>query len=98
MQEFYTVENIKNMLTIGLNKAYNLVKSNGFPSIKIGNKYIVPKDEFENALTEEKLAGLKMHLTNLNAEKDDLEMHQLFDFIRANGISLNQAKSLMGNK
>lgn len=29
MQEFYTVENIKNMLTIGLNKAYNLVKSEG---------------------------------------------------------------------
>lgn len=52
----------------------------------------------EIALTEEKLAELKMHLTTLNAEKDDLEMHQLFDFIRANGISLDQAKSLMGNR
>lgn len=52
----------------------------------------------EIALTEEKLAGLKMHLTTLNAEKDDLEMHQLFDFIRVNGISLDQAKSLMGNR
>lgn len=48
MQEFYTVEDIKNMLTIGFNKAYNLVKSDGFPSIKIGNKYVVPKEEFNN--------------------------------------------------
>lgn len=35
------------MLTIGTNKCYTLVKSDGFPSIKIGNKYLVPKDEFE---------------------------------------------------
>ena len=46
-KKFYTVTEIKNMLTIGTNKVYNLIKSEGFPSIKIGNKYIVPKDEFE---------------------------------------------------
>lgn len=46
-KQFYTVTDIRNILTIGTNKAYNLIKSDGFPSIKIGRKYLVPKDEFE---------------------------------------------------
>lgn len=46
-KQFYTVTEIKKILTIGTSKCYNLVKSDGFPSIKIGNKYLVPKDEFE---------------------------------------------------
>lgn len=37
MQEFYTVENIKNMLTIGLNKAYNLLNPKGAIEFKITN-------------------------------------------------------------
>lgn len=45
--------------------------------------------------TEETLAQLKMLLSNQMAERDDLEMHQLFDFIRKNNISLDQAKDLM---
>lgn len=45
--------------------------------------------------TEETLAQLNMLLNNQIAERDDLEMHQLFDFIRSNNISLDQAKSLM---
>ena len=47
MQQFYTVTDIKNILTIGANKAYNLVNSDGFPSLRIGRKILVPKDEFE---------------------------------------------------
>lgn len=45
--------------------------------------------------TEETLAQLNMLLNNQIAERDDLEMHQLFDFIRSNNISLDQAKALM---
>lgn len=45
--------------------------------------------------TEETLAQLNMLLNNQMAERDDLEMHQLFDFIRKNNISLDQAKNLM---
>ena len=45
--------------------------------------------------TEETLAQLKMLLNNQMAERDDLEMHQLFDFIRKNNISLDQAKNMM---
>lgn len=47
------------------------------------------------AVTEEKLTQLRKHLATLNTEKDDLEMHQLFEFIRSNGITLEQAKALM---
>lgn len=46
-KQFYTVTEIKKILTIGTSKAYNLVRSEGFPSIKIGNKYLVPKNEFD---------------------------------------------------
>lgn len=45
--------------------------------------------------TEESLAQLKVLLNNQMAERDDLEMHQLFDFIRKNNISLDQAKNMM---
>lgn len=45
--------------------------------------------------TEETLAQLKILLSNQMAERDDLEMHQLFDFIRKNNISLDQAKNMM---
>lgn len=48
--------------------------------------------------TEETLAQLKMLLSNQMADRDDLEMHQLFDFIRKNNISLDQAKDMMTNK
>lgn len=44
---FYTVEDIKKMFDIGTTKAYNIIASDGFPSIKIGRKYIVPKEEFD---------------------------------------------------
>ena len=44
---FYTVQDIKQMFDIGTTKAYNLIVSDGFPSIKIGRKYIVPKEEFD---------------------------------------------------
>lgn len=44
---------------------------------------------------EESLAQLKVLLNNQMAERDDLEMHQLFDFIRKNNISLDQAKNMM---
>ena len=44
---------------------------------------------------EETLAQLNVLLNNQMAERDDLEMHQLFDFIRKNNISLDQAKNMM---
>lgn len=46
----YTVDEIKNMLGIGINQAYDLVKSGVFPVRKIGSKYVIPKAGFNNWL------------------------------------------------
>ena len=43
----YTIKDIQNYLGIGKNHAYKLFKLQGFPVIKIGKKYIIPKDLFE---------------------------------------------------
>lgn len=43
----YTIKDIQNYLGIGKNNAYKLLKLQGFPVIKIGKKYIIPKDLFE---------------------------------------------------
>ena len=47
------------------------------------------------AIAEEELAKLKMNLRNLESERDDLEMHQLFNLIKNNGISFEQAKNIL---
>lgn len=43
-----TTKQLCSVLQIGRDKAYALVKSKGFPSVRIGNRYIVP----EKALNE----------------------------------------------
>ena len=39
-------ETVKNVLGISISSAYELMHEKDFPSIKIGNKLIVPKDKF----------------------------------------------------
>lgn len=41
-----SVPDVADVLGIGRANAYELVRSEGFPTIKIGNRIIVPKDEF----------------------------------------------------
>lgn len=48
--------------------------------------------------TEETLARLNDELKVLFQEQDDLEMHQMLEQIRANGIDINQALELLANK
>lgn len=38
-----SVEDIQQMLRIGKNKVYDLLKNNSIKSIKVGKRYIVPK-------------------------------------------------------
>ena len=47
MNKMLTIKDIQNNLGIGKNNAYRLIKSPGFPTIKIGRKYLIPEDEFE---------------------------------------------------
>lgn len=46
----YTVNDLKNMLGIGLNQTYDLVKSGVFPVRKIGSKYLISKAGFNSWL------------------------------------------------
>ena len=48
--EFYTVRDIKEILHIGKNKAYALVGLQLFPTIKMENKLLIYKKEFEQWL------------------------------------------------
>ena len=44
--EVYTVADIQKLLKIGRDSAYELVKQDSFPSIKIKNQYRIPKESF----------------------------------------------------
>ena len=46
-KSFYTVTDVKNLTTLGRDKAYALMKSKGFPAIKLGRTYLVTKENFE---------------------------------------------------
>lgn len=48
----YNIKDIQEYLGIGKNNAYKLIKLPNFPVIKIGKKYIVPKDAFEEWLSK----------------------------------------------
>lgn len=42
--DILTVSDVMKILHIGRNKAYELLRSKEIPSIKIGKKYIIPKN------------------------------------------------------
>ena len=42
-----SVKDVAKYLHIGINQAYELVKSKNFPSFKIGQKYFIPEDAFQ---------------------------------------------------
>ena len=44
--ETLTVRDIKQILNISINAAYNLIHSKSFPVIRIGNSFRVPKEPF----------------------------------------------------
>ena len=47
------------------------------------------------AAKEVELQQLKNNLQDLELERDNLEMHQLFNLIKNKGISFEQAKSIL---
>ena len=44
--ETLTVRDIKQILNISINAAYNLIHCKSFPAIRIGNSFRVPKEPF----------------------------------------------------
>ncbi len=46
------VEEVASILGISRGGAFNLVKSRGFPSIRIGRRIVIPKEAFFNWMEE----------------------------------------------
>lgn len=53
LPELMTVKELQNYLGIGKDKAYALVKSKSFPSVKIGGRYYVIKSDFVSWLAKQ---------------------------------------------
>ena len=43
---FLNAETVANVLGIAKSSAYELMKEQGFPSLRVGNRLIVPKEKF----------------------------------------------------
>lgn len=48
--ELLTVKDIKENLGCGINRAYDIVNQKDFPKIKIGKRFYIPKDDYEEWL------------------------------------------------
>lgn len=48
----YTVDDIRKIFMIGRTKAYQLMSSNGFPTIKLNKKMLVEKNKLEEWITK----------------------------------------------
>lgn len=46
----YTVRETANILNIGMNKAYELIELKQIPVVRVGRKFLVPKQALENWL------------------------------------------------
>lgn len=46
----YSTKEVAQLLSIGMNKVYELLQQNKIPSVKVGKKYIIPRKAFENWL------------------------------------------------
>ena len=54
MKTVYTVKDLQEILSIGKNTAYALIKSNAFPVVKIMDTYRIPIEPFEKWLNGNK--------------------------------------------
>lgn len=48
-----SVKEVSKILGIGINQTYELVKKEGFPSFRVGQKFLVPKEKFEEWINEQ---------------------------------------------
>ncbi|MCR5502050.1 MAG: helix-turn-helix domain-containing protein [Lachnospiraceae bacterium] len=59
--KYLTVKDIQEALHIGHNAAYALMSLDGFPSVKVGRKYLVDEEALHKWLSEHK--GTTVYLT-----------------------------------
>ena len=52
MQQVLTVQDLKERLNVGTNRAYELMQNEAFPSYKIGKKYFVTDEALNKWLVQ----------------------------------------------
>lgn len=45
--KMYSMKELQEVMNVGKNTAYKLVKLKGFPNIQIGNKILIPQDKLQ---------------------------------------------------
>lgn len=48
----YTVTETAQILNIGMNKAYELIQQNQIPNVRVGRKFLIPKEALEKWLAK----------------------------------------------
>ncbi|MBQ8982122.1 MAG: helix-turn-helix domain-containing protein [Lachnospiraceae bacterium] len=61
MKELLNAKDIAMELRCGKNKAYQLMHQSDFPAIKIGGRYLVARDSFEEFLTRNQYKEYALH-------------------------------------
>ena len=57
LPDYLTIQELRDWLRLGTNKAYELASKPGFPHYRNGNKKIFPKDQVRDWLREEVKRG-----------------------------------------
>lgn len=47
----YNAKDIQGIFRVGKSKAYEIINAKGFPKIKIGKQFYIPKNDLDNWLT-----------------------------------------------
>lgn len=58
--ELLTAKDIQKYFSCGKNRAYNIIHTNGFPTIRIGKRLYIPKQEFEKWLNYYKYKEIQL--------------------------------------
>ncbi len=69
MPDIMSVEDLKKLFDIGINKAYEITKYKGFPAIHIGRKIIIPKKQLEQWLENQTIMQLNEHENELEKRR-----------------------------
>ncbi len=69
MPDIMSVEDLKKLFGIGINKAYEITRYKGFPALKIGRKIIIPKKQLEQWLENQTIMQLNEHENELEKRR-----------------------------
>ena len=50
---FFSAQMVADVLGVSISSAYELMHEGGFPSLRIGNRLVIPKDHFRRCVEEQ---------------------------------------------